>query len=147
MIYLFIALLLMHYGTWFSNCLGSCGLCQRGLKISSIAGTEGWVDPKVIRSRARSPIVSCGAFGVRGMHRLLRDGRSQCLVLSLFFSDLYLSGWMLPLYFPLITCWDTWLLSFWCLVCLESVYMVYIFNFNKVLLLIKKKKKNQTYLI
>lgn len=55
-------------------------------------GTEGWVDPKVIRSRARSSIVSGGAFGVRGVHRLLRDGRNQCLILSLFLSDLYLSG-------------------------------------------------------
>lgn len=39
MIRLFITLLLMHYGTWFPNCLGSCGLWQRVLKISSIAGS------------------------------------------------------------------------------------------------------------
>ena len=44
----------MSYGAWFSHYLGSSGLCLRVLKITSIAGTKGWVDPKITRSGVRS---------------------------------------------------------------------------------------------
>ena len=78
---------------------GLCGLCQKGRRISSIVGTEGWVELEVTQFGAQFPIVFCDTYSAkRNARTFKRWEKSVHELKSFFFSNLYLSGWMNPLY-------------------------------------------------